>query len=393
MENFVNVVPLWQWWGIWNAFKSFFNQVSSWDFSILKWVLIVLPILFIIFIIYCFVRGWVRVIDDWTFWDWYWIRTITWYYWTWKTKNTFQGAYLWKQNNPDWVLISNLDYDFTDFYFNSKRDLGWVLKDLVKYIYDTNNSEDLKKNFDFPPIRLVVDEAHLYFFARKFKDFTDDALLVLTQCRKRELWIDFITQELWQLDIFIRRVSPFIQVFEDWPLWTTRESIQYCINPECTSIRDKDSFEEEEFCYLLPSDIWKKLKPSLAWFYAQKYMTKKVIWKWDFYATTESEDLECSYRYEEFKKFMDKKITDYRTPLPPKKTIFDNLFKKDDDLQQKIIEEQKKKIDELIKLIPDDVLKDFYINNDSEQNVENSVEMSVENSTLTSTDTGNILNP
>lgn len=359
MELPIEIAPLWQWWGIWNAFKSFFNQVSTRDFSILKWVFIALPILFLIFVIYCFVRGWVRVVDDWTFWDWYWIRIITWVYWSWKTKNTFQRAFLRKQDNPDWVLISNLDYDFTDFYFNSKRDLGWVLKDLVKYIYDTNNSDDLKKNFEFPPIKLICDEAHIYFFARKFKDFTDDALLVLTQCRKRELWIDFITQELWQLDVFIRRVAPFIQYFEKAPFWFVRESIQYCINPECTSMRDTTAFEEEEFVYLLPNVFWKKLKSSLQWYFSQEFMTKKVIWKWDVYATTESEDLECSYRYEEFKKFMDKKIADYRAPLPPKKTIFDNLFKKEDtELQKKIIEEQKKKIDELIKLLPEEVLRD-----------------------------------
>ena len=57
---------------------------------------------------------------------------------------------------------------------------------------------------------------------------------------------------------------------------------------------------------------------------------------------------------------MDKKIIEWRTPLPPKKTILDSLFKKEDiELQKKIIEEQKKKIDELIKLIPESELASF----------------------------------
>lgn len=366
MENFINVVPLWQWGGINNAFKSFWNQISSWDFSLLKWVLIALPILFILFIIYAWFRGWIRITDDWTFGDWYWLRIVTWEYWSWKTRYSFQSAFEWKKNNPDWILIANLDYDFVDFYFNSKKDLDFVLKDLVKYIYDTNDTEELKKNFDFPPIKLIIDEAHLYFFARDFKTFTKDALLVLTQCRKRELWVDFITQEFWQLDVFIRRLAPFVQNFEKKPLWFIRESILYCNNPETTTLRDESSFNEEDMCYFIPWKYQSYFKPSLKEYYTWEFMTKKVIWKWDVYSSTESEDLECSYKYTEFKEFMDQKIKTWRTPLPPKKTILDSLFKKDSDLQQRIIEEQKKKIDELIKLLPDEVLKDFSINNDSE---------------------------
>lgn len=371
MENFVNVVPLWQWGGILNAFKSFFNQVSSWDFSILKWVLIALPIIWVIILLIKISRWEIRVLDDWTFWNRYWLRLITGAFGAWKTKNVFQSAYLWKKDNPEGLLISNLDYDFVDVYFNSKRDFDFIMKDLVQYIYDTNKSEDLKKDFDFPPIKIIVDEAHLYLFAREFKSFTKDLLLVLTQCRKREISLDFITQELWQIDVFIRRLCPYIEYFEEiplikWKLSLTRESIYYSKNPDSTSVRDEWNFDEVETTILLPFQCGPIFRPVLKWYYQQEYFTKKVIWNWDVYSTTESEDLKCSYRYDEFKKIMDRNISDWRSPLPPKKTIFSTLFKKDDDLQQKIIEEQKKKIDELIKLIPDEVLKDFSINNDSE---------------------------
>ena len=77
------------------------------------------------------------------------------------------------------------------------------------------------------------------------------------------------------------------------------------------------------------------------------------------YATSESEELTTSYKYNDFMDLMSKKTTEWRTPLPPKKTIFDSLFKKNDsEIDKQIIEAQKKKIDELVKLLPEDVLKD-----------------------------------
>lgn len=367
--NFIDVVPLWHGGGITSAFRSFFNQVSTWDFSLLKWVLIALPIIWIILLIYWFITWKIRSYDDWTFWQWYWLRLITGAFWTWKTKNVFQSAYIRKKDNPDWILISNLDYDFVDVYFNSKKDFDFIMKDIVQYIYDTNKSEDLKKSIDFPPIKIIVDEAHLYLFAREFKSFTKDLLLVLTQCRKRDISIDFITQELWQIDVFIRRLCPYIEYFESSYLWTTKQSIFYCLDSDTTSMRNEESFEEVESTYLLPFSWVPYIKPSIKWYYEQKYLTKKVIWNWDFYSSTESEDEKISYKYKEFKEFMDKKIEVWRTPLPPRKTIFDSLFKKDDDLQQKIIEEQKKKIDELIKLLPEDILRESGLIPDTSESI------------------------
>lgn len=360
MELPIEITPLWQWWGIWNAFKSFFNQVSTRDFSILKWVLIALPIIWILIIIYFFISWKLRVLDNWTFWQWYWLRLVTGAFWIWKTKEEFQSAYLWKKENPDWVLISNLKYDFVDIPFNSKKDFDFIMKDIVQYIRDTNNFDELKKDFDFPPIKIIVDEAHLYLFAREFKSFTKDLLLVLTQCRKREISIDFITQELWQIDVFIRRLCPYIEYLSEGPVWLTKKSIFYCLDADTTSMRNEESFEEVESVYLLPFKRGPSFRPVLKWFYEQRFLTAYVIWWEDIYSTTESEDEKYSYKYNDFKSLMDSKIKSWRTPLPPKKTIFDSLFKKDDDLQQKIIEEQKKKIDALIKLIPESELESVF---------------------------------
>jgi hypothetical protein len=62
-----------------------------------------------------------------------------------------------------------MNYDFVDFYFNSKKDFDFILRDLVQYIHETNEDEELKKSITFPPIKIIVDEAHLYLFARDFK--------------------------------------------------------------------------------------------------------------------------------------------------------------------------------------------------------------------------------
>ena len=361
VENIVSVVPLWQWGGIWNAFKSFFHQVSTWDLSILKWVLIALPIIAILLIVY-FLISWKLCLFNTYFWQWYWLRLITWSFGAWKTKNVFQSAFLRKRDNPDWLLISNLKYDFVDIYFDSKKDFDFVLKDLVQYIRDTNKYDELKKSFDFPPIKIIVDEAHLYLFARDFKSFTKDILLVLTQCRKREISIDFITQELWQIDVFIRRLCPYIEYFEEKPLWLTKQSIFYSLDAENTSMRNEGAFEEIESSYLLPFSRGPYFKPILKQYYEQKFLTKRVIGWTDVYASTESDEEKTSYQYQIFKEKMWLKIRDFRTPLPPKKTILDSLFKKENaELQKRIIQEQKDIINRFMKYIPKEELESIHL--------------------------------
>ena len=366
MDLPIAIVPLWQGGGIWNAFRSFWYQVSTWDFSILKWVLILLPIIWLLIIVY-FLISWKLCLFNTYFWQGYWLRLITWSFGAWKTKNVFQSAFLWKKENPEGILISNLKYDFVDFYFDSKKDFDFILKDLVQYIRDTNDFAELHKNFDFPPIKIIVDEAHLYLFARDFKWFTKDILLVLTQCRKREISIDFITQELWQIDVFIRRLCPYIEYFEEKPLGLTKQSIFYSLNADSTSMRDEGAFEEIESSYLLPFSWWPVFKPILKQYYEQRFLTKYVIgWK-DVYSTTESDDNKVSYNYEYFSEKLHQMVLKYREPLPPKKTIFDSFFKKEDtELQKKIIQEQKDIIKKFMKYIPKEELESLHLEQEGE---------------------------
>lgn len=348
----------------WSFFKWVFSGVSNWDFSLLKYVLIGVLILIPIVIIFLLISWKVCLFNTW-FGEWYWLRLITGEFWSWKTKNVFQSAFLWKKANPNWILISNLKYDFVDFYFNSKKDFDFLLRDLVRYIYDTNNEEDLKKSIDFPPVKIIVDEAHLYLFARDFKWFTKDILLVLTQCRKRDISVDFITQELWQIDVFIRRLCPYIEYFQKLPFWLTKQSILYSLDVEWTSMKNEEMFEEVESSRLLPFSRWPVFNKKVIDYYNQKYLTKKVIWYDDVRYTDEDKDAQYSNKYEEFKEKMLKNLEEYRKPKSKKLWFFEkyviNSFKsrKTSELDSDIIKKQSEIIQSLLKYIPENELAKY----------------------------------
>ena len=327
-------------WWIKTAFESFFHQFQTWDFSLLKRVLIWIAILIPIVLIFLLVSWKICLFNTW-FGEWYWLRLITWWFGAWKTKNVFQSAFLRKKQNPHWILISNMNYDFVDFYFNSKKDFDFILRDLVQYIHDTNDNEDLKKSIDFPPIKIIVDEAHIYLFARDFKWFTKDILLVLTQCRKRDISVDFITQELWQIDVFIRRLCPYIEYFEKMPLGMTKQSIVYSLDVEWTSMKDETKFEEIESSLLLPFSLWPIFDKSVKHYYDQKYLTKKVIGYENVRYTDEDKDDKCSKKYEEFRNKMLKNITAYRNAVSESKvSLLDRLLWKKKNVRNEKLSKQ-----------------------------------------------------
>ena len=354
---------------LWNSFLHSFDVFKTWDFWPFKIILILLliglPILLIILI-----ATWKLVLFNTMFWEWYWLKLITWTFGAWKTKNVFQSAYLWKMLNPDWIIISNLDYDFVDIVFDSKEDFDFVLKDLVQYVRDTNNIDELKSSINFPPIKIIVDEAHIYLFARDFKWFTKDILLVLTQCRKRDISIDFITQELWQIDVFIRRLAPYIQYFQTLSFGLRKQSMLYSLDAEATSMRDELSFEEVDSSYLLPDSWALFFKKKLQRFYDQKYLTKYVIWWLHKYCNEEDresiKELKISHRYEEFKKILSDKVKSFRTPKVREKTKFEKILfsyleklNKKNETDSDVLQRQSEIIKSLLKYVPEDELDKF----------------------------------
>jgi len=73
------------------------------------------------------------------------IRIIAGDMWAWKSFNVYQDAFLWKLRNPDWILISNIPYDFVDYRFSRNSDLDQILLFLINYMVLTNDIETLKK--------------------------------------------------------------------------------------------------------------------------------------------------------------------------------------------------------------------------------------------------------
>ncbi|MEO5351487.1 MAG: hypothetical protein H7836_17860 [Magnetococcus sp. YQC-3] len=100
-----------------------------------------------------------------------------------------------KKNSP--LVISNVPYSFVDVVFSTKEEFKEIIKNLINYIKNTNEKEELKKYNTMRPIYMLIDESHLYFYSREFKNnISSDDLIVLSQCRKRKISIEFIVQDL-----------------------------------------------------------------------------------------------------------------------------------------------------------------------------------------------------
>ena len=353
MDLPITVAPLWSdWWWITNAFKSFFHQVSTWDFSLLWYALIWVWFLVFALIVYLIISWKIRF-SNLLFGHDYWVKFVVWDFWAWKTKNLFQFGYLWKKENPNWILIANIPYDFVDIPFDSKDDFDVLFKDLVEYIRDTNSVEFLKQWKEFPPILILCDEAHEYIFSRDFKNLTKDFVLVLTQCRKRSIEINCISQRLTQVDVFLRRLVWLFHVFKNvWnpKFWITKQMIKECIDPESNNIDDDLAYDTLESCVILPATRNPILNKKLTPYFEQKYLTYYVVWWSNKYANDDDieklnkKELVYSHRYWEFKQLLDKNFEELNKPKIKTPTKIDNFIYQlthKDEIQDDIIKKQK----------------------------------------------------
>lgn len=127
------------------------------------------------------------------------------------------------------LIIANVPYSFVDLFYSEADELYKIIESLEKRIYETNN--DVESYFysmkSYKNIVLIVDEAHLYFNSRKRdKSWLMDRLdVILTQCRKRNIKIFFISQRLKRVDLNIRRMTDYVIRYKrQWIpiLWTQR---------------------------------------------------------------------------------------------------------------------------------------------------------------------------
>lgn len=211
-----------------------------------------------------------------SWWHNFWLSIVWWAFGAWKTKNVFLDSFLWKQKYPYWLLLANVPYDFVDVYFEDKENLNTIFDWLKRYIEETNTEKYLR-NWKRLPIRVVLDEAHLYFFSREFKKFATEDLLILTQCRKRNIQIFFITQELAQIDILIRRLVPYVYRYQKLILWFRRQVLYYFKTSETSDIWDEINVELIEKEILRPNWLQKLLTPELKYYFWQRYLTYHVV--------------------------------------------------------------------------------------------------------------------
>lgn len=145
-----------------------------------------------------------------------------WNFGSWKTFGTFLE--LFKVDKEKTYIIANVPYSVVDHYYSTTEDLLNVFDVLGKYSIDTNaDVENFYKNRENKKdIILIVDEAHLYLGARE--SLTKASILnqlktIFTQCRKRKIRVVFITQRLTQIDIYVRRLSDYVEEYNYVNRW------------------------------------------------------------------------------------------------------------------------------------------------------------------------------
>lgn len=135
---------------------------------------------------------------------------VMWNFGSGKTSWTFLDLLSYDKNKT--YIIGNVPYSFVDKMYDTPEELNVILKSIINYCKITNR--DIKKYYDerfkYKDIVLIVDEAHRYFDARNWKMYSDELDVVLSQCRKRNIQVFFISQRLKRVDLNIRRLSDFI---------------------------------------------------------------------------------------------------------------------------------------------------------------------------------------
>lgn len=218
----------------------------------------------------------------------------------WKTYNIFKEALDIKRKHNAYI-ISNNPYYFCDLHFNSSDDLWKVFKHLVTYFQKTNTKPYLESE-RFRPIVFILDEAHLYFFSRKamsnLKD--DNTMITVSQCRKRNILIRFITQELAQLDSTFRRLVPNVRKFYVGMFWLSiwRE---YHLVKDDTDVKNEEVAEiVGRWFFLKPGAILWRIKHFISKRYKQYHSERWVSRYIVGLSVDEHKNLLDNYTYDDF---------------------------------------------------------------------------------------------
>ena len=227
-------------------------------------------------------------------------------FWSGKTSWTFLD--LSKVDKRKTYIIANVKYSFVDKFFNTPKDLSLVLDSVINYCKITN--KDIKKYYEerekYKDIILVVDEAHLYFDSRNWKNYSSSLDVILSQCRKRNIKVLFISQRLKRVDLNIRRLADFVIRYrrERKPIfigfeWVKRfiysnegdladiqgdDQRTYITNGENPQLNDieKSEVDKNFFTPLFRWSLWKLKREPFAWEWSaiadQKHLSLYISW-------------------------------------------------------------------------------------------------------------------
>ncbi len=211
----------------------------------------------------------------------YGISIDLWEFGAWKTYNDFRDVLDLKRSTNCFV-ISNCPYYFTDLQFNSQEDLEKIFQIFVEYFQDTNYKEYLQSD-KFRNIVFLLDESQLYFFSRNFmKNFQWETLISVTQCRKRNMKIMFITQELAQLDSTFRKLVPYVKKYYKWFWWLSFYR-EYYMKTDDVDVKNEDKSEiVGRWFFLTPWKLFWNIKNKYSKKYEQyhneKWVSKYIVW-------------------------------------------------------------------------------------------------------------------
>lgn len=171
----------------------------------------------------------------------YWLFLIEWDFWAWKSLHL--SSLLFEEKRRWAFIVFNNPYDFVDTFYDTKEDFKKMLD--ILYVYMEKSNANLKSSY--PRLIIGIDETHLYWFSRNFKDnFSENQLKVLTQLRKRNILMPLVSQRYMFLDKNLRRLVWFVRQIHSWSIpFTTKKLFGWFQDLEILNPEGDDIYSDE----------------------------------------------------------------------------------------------------------------------------------------------------
>jgi len=122
-----------------------------------------------------------------------------------------------KYLNKGYIVLANykINYSGSNLYY-------WKDLDRLKNLVRSDSTIMREADKLGMPVIIGMDEAHVYFNSRKWKDLPEDMMRLLAQHRKKGLHIEGTVQHVNRLDVVMRELIDFWFTYTSHLLWFTR---------------------------------------------------------------------------------------------------------------------------------------------------------------------------